>query len=407
MVLSILTLLSSSGLALSQVTPERLASDPKIAMDVYRMYEYTPQDYTPAPKGYKAVYISHYGRHGERYINRPKYVLPGHAVLLREKLTPLGARALAIVQDMADRSDNHWGDLTELSGGRMSEITTRLYCRDKSIFRPGRIVRSASTTEPRCLLSMSQSLAKLAALEPGLRIEQTASQTGNVVLAGCLSMADTCAHIQDAKRDSIFAAHPDADTKLKTLFESPGNLTAKDISDVTGTIVFVWKDYPCLGLEPFNLNDFISSEKIYMWTVAQTARSYSIYCRSHWWNSCYSLLKPLLDDIVSKANDALFRGDIAADLRFGQDYVQMSLFSAFRLKGHETILDYPEIPLHWDIASWCPMAGSIQLIFYTKKGAPTLVKLLVNERETALPVLKSVSGPYYLWDDVVTLLRTP
>ena len=141
-----------------------------------------------------------------------------------------------------------------------------------------------------------------------------------------------------------------------------------------------------------------------LWTRAQTARSFSIYCRSRWWNGCLDLMRPLLEDFVTKADEALERGDIAADLRFGQDYVLMSLFSVLRLRGHERNLDYDEIPEHWDIASWCPISGSLQLIFYTRKNSPVLVKLLINEKETDIPVLEAVSGPYYLWSDVKDLM---
>ena len=31
------------------------------------VYDMTPKALTPAPKGYEAVYIGHYGRHGSRY----------------------------------------------------------------------------------------------------------------------------------------------------------------------------------------------------------------------------------------------------------------------------------------------------------------------------------------------------
>ena len=34
---------------------------------VYHSYEYIPTADTPAPKGYKPFYVSHYGRHGSRH----------------------------------------------------------------------------------------------------------------------------------------------------------------------------------------------------------------------------------------------------------------------------------------------------------------------------------------------------
>ncbi len=61
------------------------------------------------------------------------------------------------------------------------------------------------------------------------------------------------------------------------------------------------------------------------------------------------------------------------------------------------------------MASWnCPFAANLQMVFYRshKESAPVLVKFLVNERETAIPVLTAVEGPYYNWEDVKAFLST-
>jgi len=47
-----------------------------------------------------------------------------------------------------------------------------------------------------------------------------------------------------------------------------------------------------------------------------------------------------------------------------------------------------------------PMAANIQLIFYRKEGSDdVLVKFLLNENETSIPV-KTDCAPYYHWKDV-------
>ena len=102
--LSLCTLLLALPLA-AQITPERLAADPSLATDVYHVYDYSPSRLTKAPRGYKPVYISHYGRHGERYINREGYLYPGLEVLQREALTPLGEKALKEVGDMVEAGE--------------------------------------------------------------------------------------------------------------------------------------------------------------------------------------------------------------------------------------------------------------------------------------------------------------
>ena len=50
-----------------------------------------------------------------------------------------------------------------------------------------------------------------------------------------------------------------------------------------------------------------------------------------------------------------------------------------------------------------PMASNVQVIFYRPEGstdpADVLVKVLLNERETTLPVA-TAAAPYYKWSDL-------
>ena len=58
-----------------------------------------------------------------------------------------------------------------------------------------------------------------------------------------------------------------------------------------------------------------------------------------------------------------------------------------------------------------PMAANVQFVFYksSKKGAPILVKVMLNEIEQKLPVTCDAAtvkncpaAPYYRWEDVRT-----
>ena len=57
---------------------------------------------TPAPAGYKPFYISHYGRHGSRYMTDNKYYIRSIAMLDSAAkaglLTPKGAEVLGILR---------------------------------------------------------------------------------------------------------------------------------------------------------------------------------------------------------------------------------------------------------------------------------------------------------------------
>ena len=127
-ILSICAALLALPLA-AQVTPGRLAQDIFLATDVYHTYDYTPSAQTRPPRGYKAVYVSHYGRHGERYINRAAYLMPGFNVLKNEELTPAGEKALGLVEDMIQRCEDHWGALSPRGAESHRQIATRLFHR--------------------------------------------------------------------------------------------------------------------------------------------------------------------------------------------------------------------------------------------------------------------------------------
>ena len=52
----------------AQSAREEILAEPQKAGGVYAMYEQVPGQESRPPKGYKPFYISHYGRHGARYL---------------------------------------------------------------------------------------------------------------------------------------------------------------------------------------------------------------------------------------------------------------------------------------------------------------------------------------------------
>ena len=67
LILSISSLLALCSLT-AQTTREETLSDLGRTGGVYYAYPDEVPALTPAPKGYKPVYVSHYGRHGSRYL---------------------------------------------------------------------------------------------------------------------------------------------------------------------------------------------------------------------------------------------------------------------------------------------------------------------------------------------------
>ena len=395
--LSLCTILLAFPLT-AQITPERLAADPSLATDVYHVYNYTPTVMTRPPRGYKPVYISHFGRHGERYINRESYFFPGLEVLGRWALTPLGERARREITDMVNRTEGNLGYLSPLGGRNHRAIANRMFHRFKRTFRRGRTVRCASTEVPRCIMSMTNAGSALSAARPGLNIEYGIDEK-----LRCFIQEPWLRDYLMARRDSLIVAHPDALECIKACFVDPSDLSRKELTAVADALFYTWKDLPCLSLEAFNIKDFFSDELFLLFARHGASWDYCLLSRSPWWNK--ELLRPVLDDIVCRADEALGRNDIAADLRFGHDSQMIPLYTVLGLTGNGPVMGYDEAPDAWDPATVCPMASNLQIIFFKSRKGPVLVKVLKDECEVAVPALTPVKGPYYLWEDFAGLLK--
>ena len=134
---------------------------------------------TPAPKGMKPFYISHYGRHGSRYHSKPSlydapYLVLHHADSLG-KLTPLGKEVMMQLERVCKDAENHWGDLTPLGKFQQEQIAKRMVERFPEVFRGRANVEARSTGVSRCVLSMEHALIQLTRMNPQLNISMEAT----------------------------------------------------------------------------------------------------------------------------------------------------------------------------------------------------------------------------------------
>lgn len=107
-----------------------------------------------------------------------------------------------------------------------------------------------------------------------------------------------------------------------------------------------------------------------------------------------------MKDLLDKAQDALQEGsDVAADLRFIHDSGFTPLCTLLGLDGFP-VLEVRRAHKEWNAADVVPMCANLQIIFYKAKNRDVLVKVLVNEKESAISGLTPVEGPYYRWNDL-------
>ena len=111
----------------AQTVKELIQKMPSYASCNYHTYpDSITTQLTPAPKGKNPFYISHYGRHGSRYISSRigydiPYMMMLHADSLDE-LTPVGHQILREMNSIMHDTEGRWGELTGTGKRQMEDI---------------------------------------------------------------------------------------------------------------------------------------------------------------------------------------------------------------------------------------------------------------------------------------------
>ena len=134
---------------------------------------------TAPPSGYVPVHISHYGRHGSRYLlSDNDYLRPLRTLERADSagaLTEKGRATMAKLRRMYEESYKRWGELTPLGAEQHRQIARRMYERFPSVFADSVWVDAKSTVVIRCILSMENELLELLRHNPRLKIRHDAS----------------------------------------------------------------------------------------------------------------------------------------------------------------------------------------------------------------------------------------
>ena len=167
--------------ALSQPVMELIEKNPAYASCNYSIYpDSIPDNLTPAPSGKRPFYISHYGRHGSRYIsNRKGYDTPYKMMLHAgavDELTPVGKKVLDEMTLILNDTEGRWGELTVLGSRQERQIARRMIQRFPEVFEGAAHVDAKSTVVARCITSMGYAMMEMAQLNPQLQITMRASK---------------------------------------------------------------------------------------------------------------------------------------------------------------------------------------------------------------------------------------
>lgn len=409
-ILTISVLLATAA-AWAQNTKEEIFDDLNKAGAVYYAYPVTsPQPVTAPPKGYEPFYVSHYGRHGSRYLigdNDYKQMLD-----LMQKahdagvLTPLGEDALLRIKKVWELSEGHGGDLSALGARQAHDIAERLYNAYPQIFKNGGKVTARSTVSLRCSLTMSAFCEGLKENNPQLQVTRESSNKHMSYLnyhspESCDFNGEKGPWREEYRK--FEQAHVKGERLASTLFNSDDYIL-KNINPTELAWGFYWLAVDMQDTETgVSFYDLFTKQELF--DIYQTF-NYRFYVTDANYAEGRGMalenVHPLLRNIIEGAEAAIAgKGDVAT-LRFGHDGNLIPLTGVLGLKDCYNSVSNPyEFYKVFATYKIAPMAGNVQIIFFrNKKNDDVLVKFMLNEQETTVPAISTDIAPFYHWKDV-------
>ena len=409
----------------------------------YYAYPTPTAKYTKVPAGYKPFYLSHYGRHGSRFHHTASDYNALYATLAKAdsagKLTELGKNLLERAKFLNEYAAPRAGDLTQLGVAQHQGIAKRMVKNFPEVFKNDAYIEAYASTSVRCVVSMASFLEELRAQKPKLDIHQESSKH----YMSYISPLDFGKIINESntpawqKENAKLYSHVNTDRMMRAIFNDT-NYIKKSVNagDLYTKIYEIGNNLQGTPEIEFSFDDLWTDAELYERWRAQNAWWYSVLANNPFGKKeGLENARPLLKNVLEVADNVIAADTAKADktsakdtkatkpakktsatLRFGHDTVIIPFTALLQLEkdslnaGIETA-DMENLHKVWRDYEITPMAANVQFIFYrsAKKGAPILVKAMLNEKEQNLPVKCDTAtvkncpaAPYYRWDDVRT-----
>lgn len=398
--------------AFGQSVKDEMKKNITVSASNYRAYPGpTQQVLTPAPKGKKPFYISHYGRHGSRNLNSQQEYDYAYSVLLRAhrlgKLTALGEDVLNRLEKMIQAADDRLGELTSLGAQQHKDIARRMYERFPEVFTDDAVVDARSTTVMRCVLSMENALQQLLRLNPRLTIVHDASnhdmyfmnQQDKKLVEKMRTAASLEIFSDYCKKRSCWQR------MVGTLFNDTAyvnhHVYGERLSQHLFKLASILQNSELRA--KITLYDLFTDDEIYQNWQKENAYWYLSYgCAPANGGQIPFTQRNLLRRIISDADSCLRLRHPSVNLRFGHETIVLPLVCLLGINGYDqSIADLEQLEKKgWVNYRVYPMACNVQLVFYRGSFGDNdvLFKVLLNENEATLP-LKTDCAPYYHWAD--------
>lgn len=391
------------GNATAEIT-KVISECPEKAGGIYYAYDVEQDSIAQVPEGYVPVYVSHYGRHGSRWpVNQKIYKIAGdffQEQQLAENLTAEGRSVWKQVTRCAGNAQGHLGELTARGERQHRSIAARMQKRFPSLFNDGKVI-ARSSLEPRCIMSMIAFCDQLEETIPGLRISKHATPGDmefihhNTQVAQ-LNTGDDAPWMWDfsARRDSLTRSHKTAAKLFKSLPQTDSlPIFMRSLYDVAISV----QDIDSLDVDLLSV--FEDEDLMRQW-MASNYMQYVANGRSpESMASGPESVKPLLLEMMERADEKLASGEVGVDLRFGHDTDLLRLVSLLDVEGLGVELEDAERAAEkWRNFEISPMGGNFQLIFYKGRDGKVIVVPRLNEVPVKISDVPEVTPGCYDWD---------
>ena len=375
-----------------------------------------------APEGYIPFYISHYGRHGSRWLpSDSRYIWVNQHFDDESNLTPLGKKVKGWLTQVWENAKGNGGKLTKLGEKQHRGIADRMAHNFPQIFAKGNHVQARSSVVDRCAKSMLAFTDELRQLQPSLDMDV---KTDSADMAW---IAYTSPEVKALENRTHIVAKVSPDRFLHQLFkditkvDDPIKLMS-EIHTIASSIQDVglnFKSYP-RQIEK-GLYGLFTDEEFKAFYDANNLRM--TICNGEYPTNeripARSAIS-LWENVEAEADKALASDRPSATLRFGHDtslyrlYSLMNMFFARPDACCDTdakMASYKKESDAMDVV--VPMAANLQLVFYKKKQwdraypeSNVLVRILCNERNVGELNLNAyiynddiedMAGNYYTW----------
>lgn len=400
-----------TGLALGAQDAKQLNSSiPDRLYGVYYINDFSNKEFTPAPKGYKPFYISHYGRHGARYQDKARAYTTvleklekGHA---EGKLTPFGEDVYSRIDAFCKKCMGHEGELTRLGWEQHRAMAHRIYGQYPSVFKSGGAVTACSSTSHRCVMSMSAFCLGLKECKPSMNVYAQCSKT----LLDQVNPSDK-ANTNYVEREIMpwpWEENYDAYVERRITREEADGICLRLFNDLsyvrdsfssrkfTVALYNLVSSMGCVSPQD-RMDDIFTVDELFDYFETINVGYFE------WGAVKKEYARPIIASVISDASEDMESGKYAMRLRFGHDTCLQALLFLLDVNGMGKVpQSIDNLSQSWHC--WMtPMAATLTFIFYRNAKGDVLVKPVLNSEEVSIGVLTPVQGPYYSWEDFKSL----